>query len=90
MNYPPVLNIFKYMNLDDEAFWDFLTEEDVYIPGPRCLLAIESEFVKELIIKFINKDPDDPDNYIYLNLLNEYFKNYTEEYYVIGQNPGRD
>ena len=70
-----VKELFEYIGLTDEYFYENNNLEEGQI--------VENNDLNEMVIEYINADPDDEDNPIYLNGLISYFKEYKEDSHVV-------
>ena len=72
---PSITELFIYINMDEIPFFAFAEYE--------FLSQVNSIDLKNKIIEYINSDPTDEDNQIYLNTVNKYFDEVKDEFHIV-------
>ena len=80
---PVIEDVFAFMGMNSEDFWDFLSNSDVTWGSDGTLTLIESSMLFELIQEFIEEDSEDEDNETYLERLKLYKEQHNYDYHVI-------
>ena len=81
-NYPVVEDVFRFIGMDDNNFWDYLSHSDITWGGNQLTL-IDSGTLFDMIQEFIEEDSEDVDNETYLERLKLYKQQHDYDYHVI-------